>query len=77
MIHLFVLIPVKILFLARNFSTKTLTLVMYFCQNLDFPHLDGEQPGNTYDYSPIWVYRLGIINVSEDQLYADLYNKSS
>ena len=50
---------------------------MYFCQNLDFPHLDGEQPGNTYDYSPIWVYRLGIINVSEDQLYADLYNKSS
>ena len=58
-------------------SKKTVTLVMDFCQNLDLPHLGGEQPGDTYYYSLVWLYCLGIYDVSEDRLYAYLYDESS
>jgi len=60
-----------------NPSKRTVTLVMDFCQNLDLPHLGGEQPGDTYYYSPIWLYCLGIVDVAEDRLYAYLYDESS
>ena len=60
-----------------NPSKKTITLVMDFCQNLDLPHLGGEQPGDTYYFSPLWVYCLGIYDVAEDRLYAYMYDESS
>ena len=50
-------------------SKKTVTIVMDFCQNLNLSHLGGEQPGDTYYYSPVWLYCLGIYDVSEDRLY--------
>ena len=56
---------------------KVITLVMDYCQNLDLPHLGGEQPGDTYYYSPVWLYCLGIVDVSEDQLYAYIYEESA
>ena len=34
-------------------SKKSVTLVMDFCQNLDLPHLGGEQPGDMNYYSPV------------------------
>ena len=60
-----------------NPTKRTVTLVMDFCQNLDLPHLGGEQPGDTYYYSPVWLYCLGIVDVAEDRLYAYLYDESS
>ena len=56
---------------------KVITLVMDYCQNLDLPHLGGEQPGDTYYFSPVWLYCLGIVDVSEDQLYAYIYEESA
>lgn len=61
----------------KNPLKKTITLVMDFCQNLDLPHLGGEQPGDTYYFSPVWLYCLGIYDVAEDRLYAYLYDESS
>ena len=58
-------------------SKKTVTLVMDFCQNLYLLDLGGEQLGDTYYFSPVWLYCLGIYDVSEDRLYAYLYDKSS
>ena len=49
-----------------NPPKRTVTLVMDFCQNLHLPHLGGEQPGDTYYYSPVWLYFLGIVNIVED-----------
>ena len=54
---------------------RTITLVIDYCQNLDLPHLGGEQPGDTYYYSPVWIYCLGIVNTSEDKLYAYVYKE--
>ena len=56
---------------------KVITLVMDYCQNLDLPHLGGEQPGDTYYFSPVWLYCLGIVDVFEDQLYAYIYEESA
>jgi len=50
----------------KNESAKenmdVITLVIDYCQNLDLPHVGQEQPGDTYYYSPIWLYCLGIVN---------------
>ena len=58
-------------------NSNTITLVVDYCQNLDLPHLGGEQPGGTYYYSPIWLYCLGIVNVAEEMLYAYVYQECS
>ena len=52
---------------------KVITLVIDYCQNLSVPHLGGEQPGDTYYYSPIWLYCLGIVDVSLGRLFAYTY----
>ena len=56
---------------------KVITLVIDYCQNLDLPHLGGEQPGDTYYFSPVWMHCLGIVDVSKDQLYAYIYEESA
>ena len=58
-------------------ENRTVTLVLDYCQNLDLPHLGGEQPGDTYYFSLVWLYCLGIVDVTEDRLYAYLYDKAS
>ena len=45
---------------------RTVTLVMDYCQNLDLPHLCGEQPSDTYYYSLVWLYCLGTVDTTED-----------
>ena len=49
---------------------------MDYCQNLDLPHAGLKQVGDTYYYSPIWIYCLGIVDTSIDHLYAYVYSKS-
>ena len=58
-------------------DSNVVTLVVDYCQNLDLPHLGGEQPGDTYYLSPIWLYCLGIVNVAEGRLYSYIYEESS
>ena len=50
---------------------------MDYCQNLDLPHLGGEQPGDTYYYSPVWLYCLGLVDVAEDRLCPYIYEESA
>ena len=52
-------------------GNKTVTLVLDYCQNLDLPHLGGEY------FSPVWLYYLGIVDVTEDRLYTYLYDEVS
>ena len=47
-------------------GNKTITIVLDYCQNLDLPHLGKKQPGDTYYFSPIWLYCLGIVEVTKD-----------
>ena len=61
--------------LDNSTDSSVVTLVVDFCQNLDLPHLGGDQPGDTYYYSPIWLYCLGVVNVAHDHLYAYVYQE--
>ena len=54
---------------------RSITLVIDYCQNLDLPHLGGEQLGDTYYYSSVWIYCLGFVDTSEDKLYAYVYKE--
>ena len=67
----------KIAFEQMPNDSNVVTLVVDYCQNLDLRHLGGEQPGDTYYLSPIWLYCLGIVNVAEGRLYAYIYEESS
>jgi len=42
-------------------------LVGDYCQNLSLPYFGGEQPGDTYYFSPLFVYVFGIADVSKDR----------
>jgi len=50
-----------------------------YCQNLGIPHFGGEQPGNTYYYSPLNVFCFGIVDASTspEQLYAYAYSEDA
>jgi hypothetical protein len=48
-----------------------------YCQNLGIPHFGGEQPGDTYYYSPLNIFCFGIVDASTspEQLYAYGYSE--
>jgi len=60
------------------FSTFLFSFLISFCivgdyaQNLGVPHFGGEQPGDTYYYSPLSVYCFGVVDVcgEQDKLHA-------
>ena len=58
-------------------DSKITTLVVDCCQNLDLPHPGGEQTGDTYYFSLIWLDYLGVVNIGEDKLYTYLYEEHS
>ena len=58
-------------------NTDVITLVIDYCQNIDLPHVGQEQPGDTYYYSPIWLYCLGIVNSHNNSLHAYVYPESA
>ena len=57
------------------------TLVVDYAQNLELPWLGQEQGGETYYFSPLNVYVLGIVDTahnissSHDHLYAHVYDE--
>ena len=50
-------------------------LVADYCQNMALPHFGGEQPGETYYFSPLGVYCFGMVDPTVDKLYAHLYSE--
>ena len=46
---------------------RTYCLVADYCQNLSLPYFGSEQPGDTYYFSPLFVYVFGIADVSKDR----------
>jgi hypothetical protein len=50
-------------------------LVADYCQNMALPHFGGEQPGETYYYSPLGVYCFGVVDPTIDKLFAHLYTE--
>jgi hypothetical protein len=58
----FVIVFVWLLFLCYSFC-----LVADYCQNLSLPHFGSEQPGDTYYYSPLFIYVFGAADVSSDK----------
>ena len=46
-----------------------------YMQNLDLPHYGGEQPGDTYYYSPLAIFGFGVVDYSIEQLYAYIYTE--
>jgi hypothetical protein len=50
-------------------------LVADYCQNMALPHFGGEQPGETYYFSPLSVYCFGMVDPTVDKLFAHLYTE--
>ena len=47
-----------------------------YCQNLSIPYFGGEQPGDTYYFSPLFIYVFGIADVSEEKAKLKAYGYS-
>ena len=43
-------------------SQRMVVQIADFAQNLDMPHFGGEQPGDTYYFSPLGIYLFGIVS---------------
>jgi hypothetical protein len=56
---------------------RVLTFVADYAQNMYIPNYAGEQPGETYYYSPLNVYVFGIVDccVSPHKLHAMIYTE--
>ena len=59
------------------------TLVVDYGQNMQLPWFGENQPGETYYYTPLNVYNLGVVNTAEnklhkikDKLYAHVYTEA-
>lgn len=44
-----------------------------YCQNLSLPHFGSEQPGDTYYFSPLFVYVFGVADVSGEKAKLKAY----
>ena len=47
-----------------------------YCQNLDMPHFGGEQPGDTYYFSPLTVNVFGVCDYATELLNAYVYTEA-
>ena len=59
-------------------SDRTYTLIVDYGQNMELPMFGHEQPGDTYYYSPLTIYNLGVVDVSHpegDHLYCHIYKE--
>jgi hypothetical protein len=57
-------------------SSRTYTFIADYSQNLDLPHFGGEQPGETFYYSPLNIFQFGVVDPSDnDRLHAFVYDE--
>jgi len=61
--------------LAQEEPTKCRTYTVDYAQNTLMPHFGDEQPGETYYYSPVNCYTLGIVNcgLKPMKMFAHVY----
>ena len=61
--------------LAQNLQWPNILICLVgdYSQNLDLPHFGGEQPGDTYYYSPLNVAIFGLVNYATEVLYVYSY----
>ena len=54
-----------------------IALVVDFMMNMDMPYFGGDQPGETYYYTPMTVNTLGIVdcNGEKDHLHGYIYDE--
>jgi len=52
-------------------NPKVLTLVVDYCQNLQYPWYGDKQPGETYYYPHVTVYCLGAVDVADESVNLD------
>lgn len=58
-----------------QWPNKTYMFCGDYSQNMDLPHFGGEQPGESYYFSPLGVYVFGIADHSNDVLSAYVYHE--
>ena len=51
-------------------------LVGDYFQNLDLPHFGGEQPGDTYYFSPLTINGFGVVDYSIEELNSYIYTEA-
>jgi hypothetical protein len=57
-------------------SSRTYTFIADYSQNLDLPHFGGEQPGETFYYSPLNIFQFGVVDPTDnDKLHAFVYDE--
>jgi hypothetical protein len=55
---------------------RVYTYIADFSQNLDLPHFGGEQPGETFYYSPLNIFQFGVVDPTDnDKLHAFVYDE--
>ncbi len=65
-------------------SDRTNTFVVDYGQNMEIPVFNEEQPGPTYNFSPVGVYNLGVVHHAHvydnctigKHMYAHVYNEA-
>jgi hypothetical protein len=59
-------------------SSRTYTFIADYSQNLDLPHFGGEQPGETFYYSPLNIFQFGVVDPTDnDRLHAFVYDEGT
>jgi hypothetical protein len=62
---------------VQQHSDRTYTLIIDYRQNMALPYFGESQPGDTYYFTPLNIYNLGVVDVSEEQdkLYCHIYQE--
>jgi hypothetical protein len=50
---------------VSHFS-RTYTFIANYSQNLDLPHFGGEQPEDTFYYSPLNIFQFGVVDPTDN-----------
>jgi hypothetical protein len=59
-------------------SDRTYTFIVDYGQNMTLPSFGNSQPGDTYYYTPLTIFNLGVVDVSHpdgEHLYCHLYKE--
>lgn len=74
---LFILTKTNIISYFMVFLLISFCIVCDYCQNLGVPHFGGEQPGDTYYFSPLNIYCFGVVDATctPEKLYAYGYTE--
>jgi hypothetical protein len=59
-------------------SRRTYTFIVDYGQNMELPFFGQSQPGDTYHFTPLAIYNLGVVDASnQDHLYCHIYREGA